>query len=245
MTLIFGITTYKRLDYLQTLINSFVQFTDFTQNKWILIIHNDCLNDETTNYINNLRIKGVLIIPIESNRSGVHIGTNKILQIAEKFTFDYGFKADDDVFLIKKGWENAYIEAIKLYNYEHLSYFNANWSKNLSKNSYLGLKYYGSVWRSQGAMWTFTPKILKTVGYFDVKNMGFRGIGHINYSFRCCKAGFNEENTFFDIDNSESYIQMHENYKASLSNNEILEHRKNQARKIELTKQSEIYISFE
>lgn len=244
MLLILGITTYNRLDYLKQLIDSFIKYTDINNNRWLLIIHNDNLRDATTEYIQKLNIPRVIIFPIFSNRIGVHAGTNEILRLSDKFDFDYAFKADDDIFFTQKNWEIKYINAIKEYKFQHLSYFNENWNKNLIKKCDLGLKYHGSVWRSQGAFWTYTKEIIKTVGYFDVNNMGFRGIGHINYSYRCCKAGFNNENEFYDLTDSNCYIEMHQDYKASLPREEILKHRSEQSNKIKITQNSPIYIPY-
>jgi hypothetical protein len=51
----------------------------------------------------------------------------------------------------------------------------------------------------------------------DCENFGFRGLGHVDYSIRCARAGFNDPNFIFDVKNSNEYISCSsENYKGAL-----------------------------
>lgn len=244
---ILGITTFNRLDYLQNLIETFKRYTHFDYDKWILIIHNDTIRiDETQVYLEKLQIDNVEIIVLNSDRKGVHAGTNKILQEADKYDFQIGFKVDDDVYFKSINWFVAYLQGIK--QYQHLSFFNPLLrNRKYIKNLYKNFQYYTNVYDSQGCFWTFTKEIINKIGYFDIKNMGFRGIGHSNYSKRCCLSGFNEVDTFFDVANSEHLIGIYEQNRCSLPFSTVLEYRKDQSTKIKLTRnltKSDIYVHF-
>ena len=60
----------------------------------------------------------------------------------------------------------------------------------------------------QGAFYTITQGVIDKVGYFDEQQFGASGLGHIDYSFRCCRAGFNVLSSPFDVVNSNQFIQL-------------------------------------
>jgi len=185
MNLILGITTFGREPYLNRLLESFNDTADRSQN-WTVIIHNDLIEQYS---IPNIfcPVKGFF-----SNKKGVHVGTNKIIHAAMIRPFYFAFKADDDIFFRKPGWEEAYIEHAKRTGFHHLSFNNKT--------------HLPTVERSQGHFWTFTRQVIDKVGYFDAATFGRRGIGHIDFSMRCCRAGFNDRNAFHDAERSRDFI---------------------------------------
>lgn len=230
MNLILAITTYNRPEYLRQLLDSFFEFTDVSENNWTIIIHSD---SKFPLVIYPFKCKYKIIY---SDRIGVHAGTNKLLKYASTIQFDYAFKVDDDIYFTRKGWEQQYINTSFRTGYMHLCYKNSNWNNH---NSGPG------VFRAMGCLWTFTPQVLKDVGYFDVENFGFRGIGHLDYSARCCRAGYNNSNNFLDARNSNDFIGIHSGpgYIGSLPASEVMEHRRNQSHKMQIAMdESRIYV---
>ena len=223
MNFIILITTYKRQEYLKQLLDSF--FATINQkNNWQIIIHNDC--SDKIDY--DFPIKPIII---NSKRIGVHKATNKLFNACRDF--DMAFKCDDDIFFLQTGWERLYYNFARDTNNWHLSYKNIKW------------KYSGhTITDTLGCFYTITPEILKTVGYIDTENMGFRGIGHIDYSMRCCRAGFNNIRNFQYPKNIEKYIDIHSgsSYIGSLSHNEVIKNRQLQNNKLEVAQQERIYI---
>jgi GR25 family glycosyltransferase involved in LPS biosynthesis len=74
---------------------------------------------------------------------------------------------------------------------------------------------------AMGAFFTFNKEILTKVGACDEKNFKIRGEWHIDYSNRCCKAGFNNADRFYDCINSDKFLTLQnfedeENYKCSI-----------------------------
>ena len=139
--------------------------------------------------------------------------------------------AEDDVYFISKGWEDIYIENPRPY----ICYYNKLWGNK---------KETGDPFQSQGAFCKITKEVIDRIGYYDVKNMGFRGIGHLDYALRYSRE-FKESN-FYDIKDSNSYIKMIlDDYKHSLPREEVLKHRRNQAKKIKIARERTLnYISF-
>ena len=158
---------------------------------------------------------------------GVHHNTNIILNYFYKNNFDIGFKADDDIFFKNKKWDDLYIDIIKNTEYKHLTYYNTEWKnryflKNIKNNGRI-LSSQSNVMNSLGCFWTFDREVIDKVGYFDVNNFGKRGYGHIDFSMRCCRAGFNVSDNFLHPYKCENYIGMQgrENYIESMPYEEV------------------------
>lgn len=212
------ITTYNRIDFLKKCIVSWNK----TCNKayeHVLVIADDGSNDGTIEYLRKLKIKGVYIHFILNYRMGVHYNTNEILKYCSQIGYEYGFKTDDDILFLKSGWDKAYIRAIKETHYDHLVFYDENWRPEIIhwEKKYKSLKSVVSSSEIQGAFWTFTPMVIFRVGYFDIENFGFCGIGHQDYSCRCARAGFNDINYIYDISDSNYYLKLpRNNYKPAM-----------------------------
>lgn len=248
--LVLGITTYNRSSKLKRLLESFAQTADFSNN-WQIIIADDGSTDGTIEYIENLNIPGTQISLIKNNRQGVHHQFNTIVRKLKDLEFDYCFKCDDDIQFIKPGWEKLYIDAIEETGYDHLCHFDPTWrpEKNFKKPIKKGrLISYCQAKDVQGAFFTLTTKVINGIGYMDTKNFGFRGVGHIDYTIRACRAGFNDINHPFDVINSNDYIaHQKENYSSAINNHILgaLERSKESRRKYELIEdQNRLFIPY-
>jgi glycosyltransferase involved in cell wall biosynthesis len=219
-----GVTTYNRLVYLKKFINTWEK-TKSPLFNWTLIIADDGSSDGTLEFLNkkqkeklnyNLKI-------IFNNKNGVHYQTNTILNTSVNYNFDFGFKVDDDIFFIKSGWDIKYIETSIKYKLDHLVYFSKKWKKplfNISKGKDLVSNV--DALSSLGCFWTYTPNLIKSIGFFDHREFGRRGNGHIDYTVRACRAGFNNLNHLYDISGSEDFIDMQprEGYIQTISRDE-------------------------
>ena len=204
-SIVIAVTTYNRIEYLKEFISSWNK----TKNKyynWTLIISDDGSTDGTINYIDSLTIESVKVIIIKHQRTGVHESTNSIIDRCNNLIFDYGFKCDDDIKFIKSGWDDLYIKGMS--TFEYLCNYNVRWrdAKPIAKEK--GFIAYSSAYYSQGAFWTFTKNVLNTLGWFDTLTFGYKGYGHIDFSVRACRAGFNKGKMLFDIEDSASYISL-------------------------------------
>jgi glycosyltransferase involved in cell wall biosynthesis len=213
--MLLAIFTYNRPDYLQNLINSLT--TSICDE---VVIFNDNLDTIICDYQ-----------VFNENRKGIHYQKNKALKYFENSKHSIMFMCEDDVFFKSSGWEKIYSNDQR----QMISYFNPLWGGN---------RHNGNPYTSQGAFCKITKAVINKIGYFDVKNMGFRGIGHLDYAVRYCKA-FNQPD-YFDVPKSNDYIGMIlKDYRHSLPQKEIDYHRSQQATKIKIAKDRvEYYVPF-
>ncbi len=221
LNVVMGVITYNRIDYLRKFLKTFEE-TRNVNYKWTVIIADDGSDDDQI--IKGINIPHVEIITINNNRKGVAWQTNTILQELKKIDFDFAFMANDDIWF-EKGWDDRYIDAAFESGHYHLVYHNTEWKKPTHEIghkkhpivSYINAK------DCLGCFFTITPEILSKVGYFDYQTFGFRGGEHIDYTIRCCRAGFNEEKTLWDMADSQSYITMHqrEDYVQTIEDDEM------------------------
>lgn len=201
------ITTYQRSQYLQQLIES-IRINTQPHHSYHIAINDDGSTDGSREYIKNLcqqyrqKPNNISFHALYSNNKGVHHANNSLLLYARSLNYDFGFKMDDDLIITKRGWEDIYHRYARGSGNHHLVHYSQSWSDR-EKPARLPVE---SV---QGAFWTFTPEILDKVGFIDTKNMGRRGIGHIDFTARCCRLGFNDIDDVKDAPNSNEYIRLH------------------------------------
>lgn len=219
MKIVIAITTFNRLNRFSNLFSSLIRTLD-KKNRCEIIIADDGSTDGTIEYIEDLIIEDLPIFLIKNKRQGIHHQFNTIVRKLEELDFDYCFKCDDDIEFIKPGWDDLYIKAIKESGYDHICHYDKSWrsNKNLKNPVVIGdLISFCKAKDVQGAFFTLTPKVIKEVGYMDIENFGFRGVGHVDYTLRACRAGFNNINSPFDIINSNEYIKhQKEDYKSAM-----------------------------
>jgi len=226
-SVVFGVTTYNRLPFFKKCIETWDN-NRRRDNVWHLIISDDGSTDGTIEYINSLHFDGVEIHKIFNNRNGVHVGINKILSLSNTIDFDYGFRCEDDVFFKKPGWDDLYINAMRITGFSHLVFRDATWAK-WRKTYFDGVEggdgllcCCGEKKDTQGAFWTFTKKIIKEIGYVDIENFGLCGLGHTDYTYRCARCGFNDNDYIYDIKDSNSYMELiKEGYYAAPNQNRL------------------------
>ena len=163
------VTTYNRVGYLKNIINTWRKTIDKSYDH-TLIIADDGSIDGSINYLKTLNFEENIEV-ILNNRVGVAKQTNSLLNSALKHDFDYGFKADDDIWFKKPGWDKLYIDAINSSGFEHLCYHNPKWlsprRRAVSKGMVCAKT---SAIECMGCFWTFTRNSLDAVGKFDEKN---------------------------------------------------------------------------
>jgi len=205
MKIIWAITTYNRLKYLKQCIESWER-THNPKHQWTLIACDDGSNDGTKKY---LKSHGFKIF--KHNRRGVHHQTNTIIKHCSKIDFDITFKTDDDITFKQKTWDDRYIEAITETGCDHLNFHDLKWKRKKHKRATIShpsalIENKAVNSDTQGACWTFTPQVIEKVGYFDLQKFGACGFGHRDYTFRCCRAGFNVLDSIYDIKDSNKYL---------------------------------------
>lgn len=229
MKIIYGITTYNRLDYLKHHIETWKQTINLKRHEWTLIIADDGSDDGTVDYIKGLNLDSrINYIPMTKGRRGVHYQVNQILKYSSGVKFDVGFKVEDDIYFAKRNWDTLYCKAINRSKCHHLLYHDPVWRKKLRGNSDGSSKVVRRMENllvqsrltnasiGMGVFWTYTPKVIKKVGYFDCENFGLCGTGHQDFTLRCCRAKLNRIYYPWDALDSQDYIKMvYEDYRGA------------------------------
>jgi glycosyltransferase involved in cell wall biosynthesis len=217
--IVIGVTTYNRISYLK----DFIESWDRTRNryyKWTLIVSDDGSTDGTIEYLDNLFFDDCKVNIIKHQRTGIHESSNSIFDRCIFMDFDYAFKCDDDVKFLQSGWDDAYIDGMN--EYEYLCNYSTGWRPSKVYAETEKCIAYSNAYYSQGAFFAFTKAVLNKVGWFDSKSFGFKGYGHIDFSVRACRAGFNKFDTLFDIKNSAKFIGLQlEDYIPAMSQEQI------------------------
>lgn len=208
-----GVTTWNRLEYLER----FVQTFDATRSndfRWALIIADDGSTDGTVEYMSDLAIDNCQVITLYNKRATVAGQTNTILVAAQALGFDFGMKCDDDIFFAADGWDKLYYEVATESGYPHLVYHNEEWKPATHRKIEGLLHSHVVATNAMGCLWTFTPEVIDSVGYFDEPNFRLRGHAHLDYTLRCCRAGFNDAGSLWDAAGAPSAVTMwpRENY---------------------------------
>lgn len=248
-SLILAITTFNRVEYLRRLINSF-QSTYDRGFRWEIVVADDGSGDGTIEYLENLVVDDIPIQVIRNQRSGIHHQFNSILRTIEGRQFDVCFKADDDIEFIKSGWEKLYIDAIQKSGFGHLCFFDQDWRPEKILTPPVETPFLISFCKGidvQGSFFTITPEVIRRVGYMDTENFGFRGVGHIDYTLRACRLGFNDPNNPFDAKDSHLYIRGQlGGYRSALPSELLtgLEDQNETQRKYALAQENRTYVPF-
>ncbi|MDB3887359.1 glycosyltransferase family 2 protein [bacterium] len=248
--LVLAISTFNRKDYLASCIESYVA-TRNNNYQWTLVIADDCSTDQTHEYLNELMIDNTKIVILKNERIGVHQQMNTILNHLETINYDFCFKADDDITFLKSGWDDLYFKTALVTGNHHLVFCDENWCiEQLLETKVLSNNLVGNVptLHAHGFFYTLSPQVTDKVGFMDVNSFGFRGMGHVDYTMRCARAGYTNKDTPWDIIDSNNYISATKhNYKSvlpSISTSAYDEYNRAQKETI-ILKKNRIYVPFQ
>jgi glycosyltransferase involved in cell wall biosynthesis len=214
LNLVMAVTTINRWNYLEEFLSSWLKTRNNSYN-WTLIVADDGSSDETLENIIQYDMGFTKLVIIQNSGGGIAKQTNSILTYCDSsnHNFDLLFSSDDDIFFIKKGWDDAYYDAISKTGYEHMVHFNENWKDRLhySKRTVAGIDLVSMTngESCMGCFYTITPNVFKKIGGFDENEFPIRGHSHIDFTMRACRVGFNDLDTLYDIDNASNYIGIH------------------------------------
>ena len=224
--IVLAVTTFNRIDYLKECLTSWLATRD-PDFPWYVIVADDGSTDGTL----DLLYGGDLPIDfhvIRNKKRGVGGQMNTIFEICRTIGFSFAFKIDDDVLFRKPGWDHLYIDAAQQSGFDHLCHLNLTlWNAERRPDNALRpeaplaidpsgqASAFTDVYSCMGCLFTFTPRVLEAVGDIDETNFPIRGDWHIDYSARCCRAGFNRKEEFFDASQANDFIELQDNVKPS------------------------------
>jgi glycosyltransferase involved in cell wall biosynthesis len=205
--LVLGVSTFNRVEYLQRFVSSF-ESTRSADFSWTLVVADDGSTDGTIDYLETIKPQGYRLIVIRNHGARIAGQSNSVFEAARGIGFDFGFKADDDVFFKQAGWDHLYLQAATDGGVDHLVYHNEGWKPRSHDIVDGRLRSSVNALDSMGCFYTFTPAMLEAVGLMDEPAFPVRGHAHLDYTLRACRAGFNDRETLWDADGSEELVGM-------------------------------------
>ncbi len=213
-----GILSYNRGHSLQRLIESIKRNTNL--NNTTVFISDDASTDtETCQYLDSLSLDGNFVILRNTQRLGVAGNTNRLLRCLARF--NDCLLLNDDVEIIKDGWEYIYQKAssnsgIKHFCMRQLGVYGAKKGDNITFNNIAMTKVPD---RPHGAILSYTNDVFDKVGYFD-EQFGIYGMEHVDWSSRVSRTGIQPAG-FYDLEVSSEYFMIHDE-KSAVENREHL-----------------------
>lgn len=207
-----GILSYNRPGSLQRLAESILRNTDLSQTT--VFISDDASTDTTLlTYLKSLQQCGFVVMLNES-RLGVAGNTNRLMRCLSRF--ENCLILNDDVEVMRPGWDTFYSEASKTTKVSHFCmqqagvYGASRDTKNqISAN---GLKLLKIQEKPHGAVLAYTSDLFKKVGYFDRK-YGMYGMEHVDWSKRAMIAG--GLTGYLDVAGSDAFFKIHADQSAA------------------------------
>ncbi|MGB2081216.1 MAG: glycosyltransferase, partial [Poseidonia sp.] len=213
-SLILAVTTINRWDYLEQFLESWLRTRNKSYN-WTIIVADDGSTDGTIQNVMNYEFPNTKVVLLQNSGGGIAIQTNSVFNYIMKLDDkpQLIFSADDDIFFKQRGWDSAYLEAVKKTGYDHLVHFNPNWKpkihdEKLIKNG-IELSSMTDAISCMGCFYTVTPALLSEIGGFDEISFPIRGHSHIDFTMRACRSGNNNINTLYDISSATDYLDIH------------------------------------
>jgi len=254
-SLILGVTTINRWDYLEQFLESWLRTRNNSFN-WTIVVADDGSTDGTIQKFIDFEIPNTKVVLLQNSGGGIAIQTNSIFNYVMRLKNKPNliFSADDDIFFKQRGWDSAYLDAVKKTGYDHLVHFNPNWKpaiheEYLMKND-IELSSLTDGISCMGCFYTVTPELLIEIGGFDEIAFPIRGHSHIDFTMRACRSGYNDLNSLYDLKDATEYLGIHpkEGYistsrRYSYVEQMILADPKDKARRWELVKKdSRIFV---
>lgn len=200
-----GILSYNRKKSLKRLVDSILRNTNLL--KTTVFISDDGSDDkETIKYLNELQNNKNLVI-LRNDNIGIAGNSNRLLQCLSRFK--YGLLLNDDVEILKDGWEYFYSIAtektgIKHFQHRQNGVYGATIGQIVNKGQ-IDLRKVND--KPHGAILAFTSDIIEKCGYFN-EEYGKYGMEHVDWSMKPHEFGL-QEGGFFDVEGSSEYFKVH------------------------------------
>jgi len=203
-----GILSFNRLDSLKRLVGSIREYTDL--RKTTVFVSDESTNPEVGTWLKN---QTDIVVLTGQNRIGIAGNSNRLLKCLSRFK--HCLLLNDDVEVLRKGWEKWYVRASKETGIHHFCYHQTGIygaKRNGKITKFVQYKIETITDRPHGAVMFYTNELFKKIGYFDEK-FGYYGIEHVDWSTRAGKSGLQMPG-FHDVMGSERYFVIHKDRSA-------------------------------
>ncbi len=212
-----GILSYNRLSSLKRCLASIRKYTDLSRTT--IFVSDESTDPSVGEWLNK---QNDICVIRNVNRLGVAGNTNRLLRCLSRFKF--GYILNDDVEILRDGWEHFYLNAASELGYHHFCYRQVGLmgarDADATFKKIKGYRVSTIADKPQGGVLAFTNKAFRTVGYFD-ESMGEYGMEHVDWSNRVSLSELQPAG-YHDIDGSKEYFKIHRETSAVLNRSDKL-----------------------
>ncbi len=194
---------------------------------WDIMVAYDDSGDNIAEYLQGLNPDGCKVQKMESPGYTEAVRFNLLARELQQMEFDLCFVCNENIEFIKEGWDLVYHETIIRTGYDHLCFY------DLKLNPEINLHYpvvkgalacHSFPENIRGDFFTLTPRVLADAGFIDTLSFNESGLEFLDYSWRCCRLGYNAIENPFDIQGSNDYIRTHHDNLAGRIKNRVRNH---------------------
>lgn len=201
-----GIMSYNRVNSLRRLVNSIIKFTDLNRTT-IFISDDGSDNEDLYIYLTHLQAMGNIIIIKNEERIGIAGNSNRLLRCLSRFP--KMMILNDDVEILRKGWDSLYFDAMADTNYHHFCYrqpgvYGAQIGDPVKAGN-TDLRVVHD--KPHGAVMALDYTAFNTVGYFD-EVFGYYGMEHVDWSTRVTDSRIQPDG-YYDVEGSSRFFRLH------------------------------------
>lgn len=218
-----GVLSYNRKASLKRCVDSILAFTDLTRST--VFISDDCSDDnELRAYLEELSSNNNIVILRNEKRLGIAGNTNRLLRCLSRF--NYGIVLNDDVQVLKQGWDTFYPSVMATIGFHHLIYHQEGiyGAKPGSIEAHNGSSLSVIQDKPQGAILAFNNHMLKKCGYFD-EGYGLYGMEHVDWSMKAWEFTLQPKG-FYDAVGSSEYFYLNHDQSAVNNRSQLLKEAK-------------------
>jgi GT2 family glycosyltransferase len=214
-----GILSYNRSESLRRCVSSIMTNTDLDKTT-VFISDDNSSCEKVKELLRQYEQTGKFVVLHNNERLGIAGNTNRLLRCLSRF--NNIILLNDDVEVLKHGWDSFYFNAMDDTGYKHFIHrqvgiYGATSGSEIKVGRTTLLR---TDDKPQGAILAFTADCVDKVGYFDEK-FGLYGMEHVDWSTKVYEMGMQNVG-FYDIKGSSEYFTLHNEASAVESRGEHL-----------------------
>ena len=202
-----GIMAFNRIGPLCRLIESIMRNTDLTQTT-VFVSDDYSTNPEMHEYLTKIESNPNIVVLRNNERGGIACNSNRLIRCLSRFK--YSLILNDDVEILRPGWDTFYADIMDRTGIHHMMYrqYGVYGAKDGQIANINGVNLKVVHDKPHGAVLAFTRDMLVACGYFN-EAYGMYGMEHVDWSMKPHEFGM-QQSGFWDADGSHEYFRIYD-----------------------------------